>query len=562
MDDIVLFNECSIDDVAVIGKKAAFLSELSSKGFNVAPGFIITGNLFVKFVEMVNIKENIAEILMSHMDKEKKSLQIQQIILNTKFPEDMAEFIYQSYMKLGDNNEPFVALKVSSTSDFVEDAFYLNIQGKDRLINGIKSCWASVFSFENIDLKRFKPSIIVHKMVNPIKSGYVYSRNPQNGNPNQILIQCCSGLGNAISLSQVVPTAYVIDKENLNVVNSFFKEQTIQYSLSMENRRTEKIELTEPVKNVLDDFIIKELGKLVLRAESRINDPQRISFAVDKNIAITSSKSINLKEFKDKFSREYEVAKDLNTVESSSNESFNSNNEISNSNNDNFGLQNSEQNDEYEGNYDNHNQNPENHNDNQQDMQAMNDNTNDNYEDESLLSHYEPEVHHNSSDNENDFNKNNFNNTERNEHSTSDYDQSQSSQHIQYSITNEENNGLNANNNENKNYDSSLQNSRFHENSKVLLGKSIFLSGFSVVSCDMTINSSLRKKYRDLYFKEPPSNYEVLLNDLKHRVNIPYEEEILRIRKIRDNFLNSLREPEAREIHFTLDYAKKFVDEF
>mgnify|MGYP006280511421 CR=1 FL=1 len=172
MDDIVMFNECSLDDAKIIGKKAAYISELYSKGFNVLNGLVITGNLFVKFIEMTQLKERVAEILVNNDDIEKKSLQIQQMILNTPFPEDMAKFIYNAYLKLDEHEmpqEPYIALRVSSTSDYVEDAFFLNIKGKDRFINGIKSCWASVFTPKNLPLKRFKPSIIVQVMASPIK---------------------------------------------------------------------------------------------------------------------------------------------------------------------------------------------------------------------------------------------------------------------------------------------------------------------------------------------------------------------------------------------------------
>ena len=590
MDDIVLFSECSIDDVKVIGKKAAFLCELHSKGFNIPPGFIITGNLFVKFIEMVGLKENIAEILMSNMDKERKSMQIQQTILNIPFPEDMANFIYQNYIKLGNNNEPFVALKVSSTSDYIEDSFLLNIQGKERLINGIKSCWSSVFSSENIDLKRFKPSIIIQNMVNPIKSGYVYSRNPLNGSPNEVFIQVCSGLGNAITLSQVIPSAYVVKKDDLTVTNSFMKEQKIQYSLNMERRRTEKIELSEPVKNILDDYIIKELAKIAIRSETRINDPQRISFGIDKTISVLSSKSINTQFFNNKFGNSY-ITQSINPER----QNQENNGEYRTQNPQNFEEDNYKNDgnsgammdiNEFVGGEDGVRNNIQDKNEEvyaenrliqenrteepheyKQNLETKNPGANleqnqsrgrPDFDDETMFNYYQPDVHHNNtSNNQQNNGGNNSNIVNSNDSFISQNNSPKNELEVQTSFQNEQ-----KYQQEKPEVKSQFENKFSPENPQNLMGKAYLIGGFTVVGCDMAILAALKKKYRELFYKEPPMYHDVLINEMKNRINLPYEEEIKRIRKIRDNFLNSGKEPEPREIHYSLDYSNKFVDEF
>lgn len=319
MDDVVLFSECSYDDNKVIGKKAAYICELYSKGFNVPTGFVITGNLFVKFIELSNLKDRIAQILISEVDQEQKSVQIQQILLNTPFPEDLANFLYNNYMNILEhdrgkevvvqhNQEPFVSLRVSSTSPFVEDAFFLNIKGKERLINGIKSCWASLFTAKNLPLKRFKPSVIVQKMINPIKSGSAYSVNPLTNNPNEILVTVASGLGNTVTLGQTIPSAYLVSKQDLSVKQSYLHEQKSQYVLSLQKERTEKQELGDNMKNIMDDFMIQEIAKLATKVEARVGEAQRVNFAIDKHVYITSSSQIDFNKFKQKYSEHYPFA--------------------------------------------------------------------------------------------------------------------------------------------------------------------------------------------------------------------------------------------------------------
>ncbi|MFW5852576.1 MAG: PEP/pyruvate-binding domain-containing protein, partial [Nanoarchaeota archaeon] len=568
MDDIVLFNECSIEDVRVIGKKAAFISELFSKGFNIPEGFIITGNLFVKFVEMAKLKERIAEIIMSSTETEKKSILAQQAIMNTPFPEDMANFIYQSYLKLGNNTELFVALRVSSTSDYIEDTFLLNIQGKERLINGIKSCWASVFSPENINLKRFKPSVIVQRMINPMKSGYAYSRNPMNGSSDEAMIQVCSGLGNSITLNQMIPSAYVVKKNTLDIARKFLKEQTIKYELSLEKRRTEKIELDEPVRNILEDYIMQEITKTAMRAENRINDPIRISFAIDKNIYIVSAKSINQKEFHKKYADSYieqrkeePQVNELNSQEDEGN-LFINNQEQAETQNQMVHSQNNEHESHDSmnqqisqqpnlGDYDQHEQTQSIKQNNIEQNQTPQEDT-----DDEMLKYYTPDVHHENEE------QNQVENRQQFQASQDFVSQKEPQEQEQTNMEQSETMKGDTENVREEQEKNNISDGFVQEDPKKILSKAVYNGGLCIVGCDQAVTSALKKKYKSVFFKEPPTAQDILINELKNRINIPYEEEIRQIRKLRENFINIMKEPTPVEIRFSLDYTKLFIDEF
>ena len=563
MDDIVLFSECSLENIEIVGKKAAFLSELYSKGFNIPEGFIITGNLFVKFVELTDIKQQIAEILISNESRERKSLKIQQIILNTPFPEDMAQFIYKNYLRLDENNqenyenkkEPYVSLKVSSTSDYIEDSFFLNIIGKERLINGIKSSWASVFSENNIELKRFKPSIIIQKMVNSIKSGYIYSRNPTNASSNEVLIQVCTGLGNVISLSQTTPSAYIVDKLNGEIVKSDLKDQKIKYELSLEKMRTTKIEEPEPLKNIIDNYLIQELVKVAIKAEERMNDPVRISFALDKSINIVSAKPINVREFQSKFGDHYnfeEIQGTQTTIPNKdSDESDKNINSREVNNYQNVQNQNTDYGHQPKINRDIENSIHKNEEDNQQEN------------DGELLQYYEPELHHNQ-----DLERQKYN-SEQNQ-----YQEERNQLSNDYTNDNNYQNQLINNNefiskenreekikNEQHETKESFINKHMPEEPEIYLKKTKFIEQMNIINCDMIITSILRKKYRGLFSKEPPISRDSIINELKMRIQIPYESEIRRIRTLRDEFINNLREPQDYDISFASSIASKLLKE-
>ena len=574
MDDIVLFNECSLENINIVGKKAAFLAELYSKGFNVPEGYIITGNLFVKFVELTGIKQSVAEVLVSDEDRDRKALKIQQIILNTPFPEDMADFIYKTYARLGGGDkEAFVSLKVSSTSDHVEDSFFLNIIGKERLINGIKSCWASVFSERNLELKRFKPSVIVQKMVNPVKSGYVFSRNPMNGSSAEVFVQACNGLGNAISLGQVIPSAYVMKKEDSSLSAKGLKEQKIRYGLSMEKMRTVKEESDEPSMNVLDDYILRELVKLAMRAEERMDDPVRISFAIDKSINVVSARPIDVGDFQRRFREAYNLEpKPEQRVEENTHEHVPSESDHveqgyagqdhAHSEETGEDIQQMTQKHQEEmawntGEGDHQHQNDHEESQNEHHGQGFVDDQHDqrqemekpqHEDDAELLKYYQPEVHHDS-------------------HSHDQPRQEPEEEQIGMNTPStqapaDENLGDYESQDYRTESRESFMSKHMPEEPNVFLGKARFMNSMNIVNSDMIITSALKKRYRTLFAKDPPSSRDALLGELKTRVQVPYEDEIRRIRVLRDGMINDLREPKEEDISFAVSMATRFTKEF
>ncbi len=666
MDDVVLFSECSIDDAKIIGEKAAYLAELYSKGFTIPPGFVISGNLFVKFIEMTHLKERIAEILISSITTEQKAMQIQQILLNTEFPADLANFIYQSYMSLGGQqshseglNEPYVALRVSSTSRFVEDAFFLNIKGKDRLINGLKSCWASLFNAKNLPLKRFKPSVIVQRMANPVTSGVVYSINPITGNQNEMAILVTTGLSNVITLQQTIPSLYILNKDDFSIKHSIIKEQTVQYSLSLQKERTEKIQLQEPVKNILDEYILKEIAKLATKVESRLNVPQRVSFAIEKQVLLIGSKAIDREEFKKRYADHYFTDEVLGIQrqtptpdpEQSENQLFESstanqqspvNDQTSsasqatqeslsqstqagirpqadiqptqkleeqssfiqfqnpakqegslNLNHDDVPVQSdveigsTENSTPYfehkEPSFEQHVEQREPSTNEQtsfqeqiarpaeQNNQFFQDDQLENKEpvfqesekpvdpnadvDETILQHYNPEEQFLNNDSEDTGVTSSFSNEMQQDRPQQYFQQKESQQQRVEESEHSFSGGQ---------HEPEQTKERFvqeHIKTPSRTFHDIMFSASSLVAnCDVAIITLLKNKYKSIFGKEAPEQFGRLLHELKMKMNIPFEREIIVIRKLRDDFLDFGRSLSPQEIEYCLNYTKQFLE--
>lgn len=564
MEDVVLLGEVSIKDIDKIGKKAAYLAELYNKKFPVPPAFLITGSLFVKFVDIVGIKDVIAELLNSDMDSKKKSNEIQKTIIGSRFPDDMANFLYENYTSLNvegnvnnmvqSQQEPFVALRISSTSDEIDDAFFLNIKGRDRLTSAVKACWASLFSEKNLPLKRFKPCIIVQKMINSKKSGYIYSANPFSNNPNEIVIEVCSGLGNGLSLNQVKASKYILNKEEYDIISSELIEQAVQYTLDYSQEKTVKMNLDEPVRNIMDEFIIRELAKFGKKIELRFNSAQKVLFGIDKHIFILGTRDITIQSATLE-PKEVEVQEEFiqagpqepTAEEAVSEQSVEGEGQAGEVAEEEFvpvEQESGEQPKKEElGSFiEEQPEEPEKPKE-QENTEAQGSEEEDEFFDEKEESNIEYEKA-----------------VEMSDDSLRHYDESHSleqSEGLEQSEEKEEEPS------EEKQEQESFMNQYMDNKPEIAYQKAIsFNSSMLVISCDMTILSSLKNKYKSVFAKDPHNYFNELINELKMRVNIPYEGEIKRIHQLRDSFLNEYKELSPQDISFVLDSTRKFLCEF
>ena len=88
---IVWFNEVTKDDVPRVGGKGANLGEMSRANIPVPPGFIVTANAYVNFLNRTKISDKIRQLLKPLDANDSKKLQqtageIKQVILDAPMP--------------------------------------------------------------------------------------------------------------------------------------------------------------------------------------------------------------------------------------------------------------------------------------------------------------------------------------------------------------------------------------------------------------------------------------------------------------------------------------------
>lgn len=238
---ILRFDEIKIEDTPLVGGKNAALGEMYSAltplGINIPNGFAITAASYDYFIKENNLKEKIDEILKdlntkSVADLQEKGEKIRSLILKGTLPPVLKTQIEKAYEHLTKNSNSDVAVRSSATAEDLPGASFagqqetfLNVRGKENLLEAVRKCFASLFTNRAISYrhdKRFDNfkialSVGVQLMTRSdlASSGVAFTLDPDTGFDKVIVVNGTFGLGELIVGGQVTPDEWVIFKEGL-----------------------------------------------------------------------------------------------------------------------------------------------------------------------------------------------------------------------------------------------------------------------------------------------------------------------------------------------------------
>jgi len=240
---ILWFKEISAKDVLFVGGKNASLGEmmgkLSKKGVQIPDGFTLTTKAYWHYLKENKINERLKEIFKRFEPKSWESLKetgkrARNLILKAEFPEDLKREITEAYKKLGEKygENPDAAVRSSGVcEDQPRASFagqfetYLNVSGKENLLEAIKKSLASTFNDRVIAYReekgfshlKFALSVGVQKMVRSdlASSGVIFTLDTETGFKNVILINSIWGVGEMIVKGKVTPDEFYVFKPTL-----------------------------------------------------------------------------------------------------------------------------------------------------------------------------------------------------------------------------------------------------------------------------------------------------------------------------------------------------------
>jgi len=301
---VLRFDEIDIGDIAQVGGKNASLGEmirnLKSQGVRVPDGFALTADAFRGHLRAARLEQQIYSAL-DQLDVTdlralaQTALAIRRSIREAPLPDAVASDVLAQYAELGRRygaDQVDVAVRSSATAEDLPTASfagqqesYLNVRGKERLLDAVRDCMASLFTDRAIVYRNERGfahravalSVGVQKMVRSDlgAAGVVFTLDTESGFRDVVIVTGSWGLGESVVKGRVNPDEFWVHKPTL--ARGFrpilrrelgSKELKIIYAPDGEaGTRETPASAEEQERYVLSDDEVLELSRWAVRIE-------------------------------------------------------------------------------------------------------------------------------------------------------------------------------------------------------------------------------------------------------------------------------------------------------
>jgi len=293
------------------GGKGANLGELTRiKGIHVPDGFCISTEAFKKIIgESSSINELLDQLSLlkvEHRDKiTELSREIRRVIEEIAIPGDIKIEITRFVSALGEKNA--YAVRSSATAEDLPTASfagqqdtYLNVIGKEAILQHVSKCWASLFTeravmyrlHNGFDHRKIHLSVVVQKMVFPQVAGILFTADPVTSNRKVLSIDASFGLGEALVAGMVNPDVYKVC--NGQVIDRKISSKNLAiYALKDGGTKEQAIAAEQQTMQALTDEQVLQLASIGKNIEEHFGRPQDIEWClVDDTFYIVQSRPI------------------------------------------------------------------------------------------------------------------------------------------------------------------------------------------------------------------------------------------------------------------------------
>jgi pyruvate, water dikinase len=241
---VLWVNDLSDDALVRAGAKMARLGALRRHGVVVPDGFVITTDIFERFLSTSSLSErldNFMDGLRGAADDTERvravATEIRTAVAAEPLEATIRDTIVDSYEELcyrrRDLNVP-VAVRSSATGEDAADSSfaglfdtYLGVTGPQRLLESVRNCWASLFteralSYQlrrGLDYRASPMAVGVLELVHARASGVAFSIHPVTGSSDRIVIEGSWGWGEAVVQGLVQPDHIEVDKADRRILD-------------------------------------------------------------------------------------------------------------------------------------------------------------------------------------------------------------------------------------------------------------------------------------------------------------------------------------------------------
>ncbi|MFS0599461.1 phosphoenolpyruvate synthase [Peribacillus frigoritolerans] len=308
---VLEFREIDKTKQMVVGGKGMNLGECSRiDGILVPEGFCVTTEAFKRVIgENDELHQLLDQLVVQKVDERKRiseiSRKIRDLIEGIEIDKGIEEDIDRCLLTFG--FEHAYAVRSSATAEDLPFASfagqqdtYLNIKGKDAILQHISKCWASLFTDRAViyrmqngfDHRKVYLSVVIQRMIFPQASGILFTADPVSSNRKVLSIDASFGLGEALVSGLVSADNYKVQEGR--IVEKKISAKKLAIYARKEGGTVEKeIEPGQQVLSTLSDEQVLGLERIGRKLEAHFGCPQDIEWClVDDTFYIVQSRPI------------------------------------------------------------------------------------------------------------------------------------------------------------------------------------------------------------------------------------------------------------------------------
>jgi pyruvate,water dikinase len=313
--NILWFDKVGMNDLPAVGGKNASLGvlsrELGGEGIRVPAGFAVTTSAYRAFLAANGIEPAMRRQIKRFGDGkstlEQAGTAIRALILAGTMPSAIEAEIVRAYGELGaqvNARVPAVAVRSSATAEDLPGASFagqlesfLNVRGRNALIEACRRCFASLFTDRAIAYREAKGfdhfavavSVGVQQMVRSDKagSGVIFTLDPESGFPDVVVISAAWGLGETVVQGQVEPDRAMVfkplltDADRRPIIAHDCGAKAVRLIYAGRGTRLVKTRRGDQGRLVLSDDEVLALARWALAIERHYGRPMDIEWAKD-----------------------------------------------------------------------------------------------------------------------------------------------------------------------------------------------------------------------------------------------------------------------------------------
>lgn len=274
-----------------VGNKALSLLKLLYGNVPTPPFFVLPSTIFKKYILGLPQTSGVASLD-----------DFRTLIMNNYLPKEVVDEIDKAYRGFANFGRAWVSVRPSIVvTDDVSPTFagqlttLLNIKETENIEKAIKEVYASLFSpgvamylrTHNLRYSQLGVAVIVQKMVQAEVSGVTYTLDPVTLDESKMAIEAVFGLGDVIANGEITPDFYLVDKEQLTVVEKKVIPQEWMRVREITNNnelaRTKKLEISKiwQYAQKLEEPQIVDLVKVCKRIADLMRSPQHIEWVYE-----------------------------------------------------------------------------------------------------------------------------------------------------------------------------------------------------------------------------------------------------------------------------------------